>query len=402
MESAGYRRLLYSSAAVVFGVMAQAVARGWLARELTGSNTGLGGVMLAFGIAMLLATPWGGVAADRFAKRTVLLSAIALLVISSAAIGLAVELDVIHYWMLVLASAVQAVAFAMYLPARIAFIAEVVEAEAIGQAIVLSQTAQEAVRVIAPALAGVLIGLSWFGTGGVFLMAAGTSVLAGVVLIGIEPGAPRFASSRSPIAEMVDAFRYIRGRRELLLVAVMTIAVVVVAFPYLAFLPTMADERFDVGATGYGVMSGVAGLGAVIAGFVAPRRMWATHRPWATVAVSSGLLGAALIALAVSDVFWLALLALLFVGGTALVFQTTTQALMLALSDINYHGRMQSMVVLGFSGFGLAALPLGLLADAITLRVTMAAMGAVVSVITAWFVFQRQRLRHTSVGLDDV
>jgi len=49
MESPAYRRLLYSSAAVIFGVMGQAVARGWLARDLTGNNTGLGGVML-FGV----------------------------------------------------------------------------------------------------------------------------------------------------------------------------------------------------------------------------------------------------------------------------------------------------------------------------------------------------------------
>ena len=84
MESPGYRRLLYSAAAVIFGVMGQAVARGWLARDLTGSNTGLGGVMLAFGIAMLVATPWGGVAADRFPKRTVLLVAVSLLMVSSS------------------------------------------------------------------------------------------------------------------------------------------------------------------------------------------------------------------------------------------------------------------------------------------------------------------------------
>ena len=80
--------------------------------------------------------------------------------------------------MLLVASAVQAAAFAFYLPARIAFIAELVEPDQIGEAVVLSQTAQEAMRVIAPALAGVLIGVSWFGVGGVFLLAAGTSTLA--------------------------------------------------------------------------------------------------------------------------------------------------------------------------------------------------------------------------------
>ena len=73
MSAPGFRRLLVSTAAVIFGVMGQAVARGWLAKDLTGSNTGLGGVMLAFGGSMLVATPWGGVAADRFSKRTVLL-----------------------------------------------------------------------------------------------------------------------------------------------------------------------------------------------------------------------------------------------------------------------------------------------------------------------------------------
>jgi MFS family permease len=392
MDSPAYRRLLYSSAAVIFGVMGQAVARGWLARDLTGNNTGLGGVMLAFGIAMLIATPWGGVAADRFPKRRVLLISVSLLVVSSLLVGLAVVADVIEYWMLLLASAIQATAFALFLPARIAFIAEVVEPEAIGPAVVLNQTTQEAMRVIAPAMAGVLIGLSWFGVGGVFLLAAATSAIACVVLLGLPPGESRTTSTRSPIAEMVDAVRYVRARPGLGLVALTTIGVVVIGFPYLTFLPTLADERYHVGAGGYGLMSGVAGFGAVVAGVVAPRRRWVVERPWPTVAVSGAALGVSLIVLGLAGVFWLALLALLAVGAAGLVFQTTSQSLMLSLSDVDYHGRMQSMVVLGFSGFGLAALPLGLLADAVTLEVTMVAMGVVVLIVTA--AFARKRLEH--------
>jgi MFS family permease len=385
---------------VIFGVMGQAVARGWLARDLTGSNAGLGGVMLAFGVAMLIATPWGGVAADRFAKRSVLLVAVSMLVLSSSIVGVAVVTDVIEYWMLVLASAIQAVAFALYLPARIAFIAEVVEPGDIGAAVTLSQTTQEAMRVIAPALAGVLIGLSWFGVGGVFLLAAGTSVVAGIVLVGLPPGSPRTRSTRSPIAEMVDAVRYVRARRGLGLVALTTIGIVVIGFPYLTFLPTLADERFGVGAGGYGVMAGVAGLGAVVAGVVAPRRRWVVHRPWATVAASGALLGVSLIALGLAGSFWLALVALLAVGAGGLIFQTTTQSLMLSLSDVDYHGRMQSMVVLGFSGFGLAALPLGLLADATTLAVTLVAMGVVVLILTSAFALKRGQHRRALVGVE--
>lgn len=398
MESAGYRRLLVSAAAVIFGVMGQAVARGWLAKDLTGSNAGLGGVMLAFGGSMLIATPWGGVAADRFPKRTVLIAAVLMLIASSLAVGLAVFADVIEYWMLVVASMVQAVAFALYLPARIAFIAELVEPDQIGPAVVLSQTVQEAMRVVAPALAGVLIGASWFGVGGVFLLAAGTSSLAAITLVGLPPGNPRSLPTRSPIAEMVDAVHYVRSRPGLGLVALTSIGVIVVGFPYLTFLPTLADERYDVGAGGYGVMAGIAGLGAVSAGVLVPRFRWKS--PWRTIAVAGGALGVSLVAVALSASFWLALVALFAVGAAGLVFQTTTQSQMLALSDIDYHGRMQSMVVLGFSGFGLAALPLGLLADAVTLEVTLAAMGIVVLAVSAGFAWKRRQHRRQLVGVE--
>ena len=400
MQSAGYRRLFYSAAATIFGVMAQAVARGWLARDLTGSNAGLGGVFLAFGFAMLLTTPFGGVAADRFPKRTVLLVAVTLLIVSSLGVGLAVVTGAIHYWMLLVASMVQAAAFAIYLPARIAFIAQVVDHDQIGPAIVLSQTAQEAMRVIAPALAGVLIGLSWFGVGGLFLMAAVTSTIAGVVLLGLPPGSPVQESHRSPLAEMADAARYVRANRSLGLIALTTIGVVVIGFPYLTFLPALADDRFDVGAVGYGLMAGTAGLGAVCAGMIAPRRGWVVTRPWRTIAWSGALLGLALIGLGLMHWFALALVMLAAIGATGLVFQTTTQSLMLSLSDSEYHGRMQSMVVLGFSGFGLAALPLGAFADAFTLELTMALMGVAVLAVTAVFIIKRRQHRRALVAVE--
>ncbi len=139
-----------------------------------------------------------------------------------------------------------------------------------------------------------------------------------------------------------------------------------IGFPYLTFLPTLADERFDVGALGYGVMSGVAGLGAVVAGLV-HRGPQQGPAPVGHDRVVGGAFGVALIALGVADTYWLALLALAFIGGSGLVFQTTTQALLLRVSALEYHGRLQSLVILGFSGFGLMALPLGLMADTLTL-----------------------------------
>jgi len=395
MSIRAYRLLFFSAAIVIFGVMGQAVARGWLARELTGSNAGLGGVMLVFGASMLVATPFGGVAADRYPKRLVLLVSIAALMVSSLVIGLAVVVDAIEYWMLVAVSGVQAAAFAFYLPARIALISEVVPSSLIQNAIVLSQTSQEAMRVIAPALAGVLIGVSVFGVGGVFITAGVASAAALVLVVRLPRSPVRVATeSRSPFGEIADAVAYMRVTPGLGLIALLTVGVVMVAFPYLTFLPTLADERFGVGAVGYGLMSTAAGLGALAAGLFSAA-LNKGMRPWRTIAGSSTALGLTVALLGIADSFVLALVAIAGIGASGLVFQTSTQTQMMRISALEYHGRLQSMVILGFSGFGLAALPLGLVADAISLRSTLACMGGLVIVMTGVFSLVHWRQRDT-------
>jgi MFS family permease len=72
------------------------------------------------------------------------------------------------------------------------------------------------------------------------------------------------------------------------------------------------------------------------------------------------------------------------IGAASLMFQTSNQSLLLMLSDFDYHGRLQGLVMLGFSGFGIAALPLGILADAIGLRPTLAGMGLISAAIVGW------------------
>ena len=73
-------------------------------------------------------------------------------------------------------------------------------------------------------------------------------------------------------------------------------------------------------------------------------------------------------------------------GAGSLWFQTTNQSLLLSIGSFEYHGRIQSLVMLGFSGFGIAALPIGAVADAIGLRTTFAVMGVVVGAISLLFI----------------
>ena len=395
-----HRRLWVCGLVVFFAVNSQTIARGWLARELTGTNAGLGGVLLGFGVAMLIATPFGGVAADRLPKRTVLIVAQLLLAISSGWIGLAVEFDFVEYWMLVAASAIQATAFALYGPGRMAFIAELVPANTISNAIVLGQMSAESARVVGPTIAGILIGTATWGLSVVFQASAVLCLVATVVTTTLPPGKPRGdRPRRSPLGELGDGLRYVRNHRDLSLLVATSLIIVMAGYPYMAFLPTVADGIFDTGSGGYGLMSAVGAAGAVTAGLLTAARS-GTRDGWAIVTGASFVFGVGLIALGVAPVFVAALAVLVVLGAAGLAFQTTVNSLLLGRSDFEYHGRIQSLIMLGFSGFGIVALPLGMLADAIGLRSTLVMMGAVVLVMSTVFARRSRTARHSDALLD--
>jgi MFS family permease len=395
-----YRRLWISGLIVFMAVNAQGIARGWLAREITGTNAGLGGVLLGFGLAMLIATPVGGVLADRLPKRTLIFIAHALLAVSSLWIGLAVAFDVVAYWMLIASGAVQALAFGLYGPARMAFIAELVEGDNMNNAIVLGQMSAETMRIVGPTTAGIAIGAAAWGLEGVFLVCAALCVGAMVVGLFLPPGNPEpNRPSRTPLAEMRDGIAYVRGRPDLSLLMACALAVVMLAYPYLAFLPTLADGVFHRGSSGYGLLSACSAVGAVTAGLFTAGR-GGRLEPWRLASIAGTGFGVGLIVLSLAPTFPIAMLVLAFVGGSSLGFETTTQSLLLSLSEFEYHGRVQSIVMLGYSGFGIVALPLGLCADAFGLRPTLAGMGVAVLGIVAVFTSRRQRIVERELLLD--
>ncbi|MDW3212491.1 MAG: MFS transporter [Ilumatobacteraceae bacterium] len=380
-----YRTLFTIGAFGFVATQAQAIARGWLANELSGSNTGLGGVFMAFGVPMLIATPLGGVAADRYAKRTILFLTNALLTMSALWIAVAVSFDFVEYWMLLATSAMQATAFSFLVPSTMALTGEVVGHGLIANAIVLGQMSINSARVIGPAIAGMFIGIAWIGTAGVYYFSAALSAMAFFSCRKLPPGLPRGDDlDTTARAEFAESLRYVWERRHIVNLVVVSFVVVMIGFPFIAFLPRFATDVLEVGSAGYGFLAALSAVGAVaISAFIAGR---GTGRAaWRIQAASGMTFGVALIVLAIAPSYLASVPVIIAVGAASAGFQAMNNSLVLALSDLEYHGRVQSLMMLSFSGFGMAALPLGILADRLGLRETLAMMGA--SVIIAMVVF---------------
>jgi MFS family permease len=369
-----YRNLFVTGTLIFLAMQAQQIARGWLARELTGTNTGLGGVWLAFGIPMLLCAPAAGVVVDRFPKRTVLMWAQAIIATAAAFMFVADAFDFIEYWMLLGASVVHGAGMSVLGPARMSFTGEIVERHELSSSVLLMQMSMNSTRVIGPSIAGALIAIKVVGTAGVYLITTLLCVIALIWSRRLPHNVSNKALRMSPRLEFVEGLRYARSQSQLFVLIVASTLIFLIGSPYIAFLPTLASGVFDVGATGYGLMSTMGAVGALAASFWVAGRV-NSQSVWRTQTVCGVALAVGLVLLAAAPTFLIALAVIPIAGGALSGFQATNSSLVLTTAKPEYHGRMQSLMMLGWSGGAMASLPLGLLADEIGLRSTLAAMG---------------------------
>ena len=174
---------------------------------------------------------------------------------------------------------------------------------------------------------------------------------------------PARRRSTGPIEDLAEGIRYTRADPELVRLLVASLLIIMFGFAHQAFLPAIVVDLFDRGSGSLGALTMSSALGAVVTSFVlanTPRDQLSRRQGLASYG-----LGGALLVFALMPNFATALVALFFVGCGMAGFQALNGSLVLATADMEYHGRVQSLIMLSFSAFGLAALPFGILADAV-------------------------------------
>jgi MFS family permease len=370
-----YRILWWGTLFSFAGMQMQMVARGYLAYDLTRSNTALGGVMIAFGVPQLLLSLYGGAVADRLAKRNVIIFWQAMIALASALMAAAIFADMVAYWMLIVTGVITGTSFSFIGPARQAFIGDLVPAPLMGNAIVLQQANMNGTRVVGPALAGALIAVPLIGMGGVYVLTTVGFIISTVTMLRLPPGRPKGGRSpRSAMQDTREGLSYVGRNRPLAILLLMSFMVVALGFPYQGFLASITRDEFERGAVGLGILSSATAVGALIA-TLGVATLTNHRHVWRMQALAGLAFGVSLVAFGLSPTFVIGLVTAFFVGGTASAFQSLNSALAMMLSEARYYGRVQALMGLSWSLFGIISLPLGIIADAIGIRETLALMG---------------------------
>ncbi|NNE95860.1 MAG: MFS transporter [Acidimicrobiales bacterium] len=394
LQQRDFRNLWIGGLFSFMGVQMQFFLRGILAWDLTGRKDALGFVYFVFGVALLISTPLGGVATDRLPKRGVMLISQTILVMSAFLMGLAVLTDLVEFWMLLGAAVAQGTAFGFFGPARIAMASDLVGRSNLGNAISLQSLAMNGSRVFAPSFAGALAGWALFGIGGAYIVAAVLSTCSLVLTVLLPNPAAALTGKARPFADIAAGVSYVRSVPAIRNIVLTAFAVLMFAFSYVSFVPALIEGEFGLTETEVGLFTSSSSVGALMAGF------WVagladSPRAKGIMTLAGTFFGAMVMGLGLAPVFLVAVVIAVMAGAATTTFQTLSNTLALQHADDEYQGRVQSIMQLGFAGFGMTALPLGIVAEQIGLRPTLVIMGGIAA--TAVLIYGAIEARTVSV-----
>lgn len=376
-----YRLWFMGQLVSLVGSWMQTTAQGFLVFELTRSPAYLGYVGFAAGIPALLFMLYGGVVADRFPRRSLLLTTQSSMMALAFTLAGLTFAHWIRPWHVVVLAFALGIPAAFDAPARQAFVLEMVDREAMPNAISLNAMMFNLATVVGPAAAGVayaLLGPAWcFAVNGLSFLA----VISALLAMHLRPVRPRERRG-SALADLAEVFRYVAGEVRVRTIMGLVTVTALFGLAFSTLTPAWAVTVLHGDARTNGLLLSARGLGAfagalmvAAVGSTAPRGMILTV---GSFAMPLGVL-------AFAGVRWVpvSLLTMGVVGWGFMILVNTGNVLIQTLVPDELRGRVMSLYGLTFFGLmPIGAIMAGSAAEWLGEPATVA-LGALVALGTA-------------------
>jgi MFS family permease len=356
LETRDFRFLVGGTMAANLAMWVQTIAQGWLVLELTGSAVALGVISFIRGIAMLVASPFGGLLSDRFDRRTVMNAATGVSALAASLLALLVVFGHIQLWQLFLFAAIDGVVSSINQPARTALVYDVAGPDDLTNAVALQSMGQNIMRLVGPSLGGALIGVA--GVAACFAVQAGFYVLSVLLSLPIRTRTEKPARLASFRQSVLGGFEHAKGHRPIALLLIVASLPSLLVYPYMSFMPLFATDVLHAGAMLYGVLITAVGLGSIAGAFVAARKA-STFRHQGVTMLALTALYMAMVGLFALSHWYAVSYALLVVGGFAnAIYLTLNSSLLQFATADEYRGRVSGLYFMtnGLQPFGSLAL----------------------------------------------
>ena len=373
-----YRLFLTGQIISTVGTWMQSVAMPWLALQLTHSGLLVGLVLAAQFTPVLLGGQFGGVVADRFRKRNILLATQSLFTIPSFALFALSATGHAQYWIVIAAAIATGTINAFDLPCRQSFVIEMVGKQDLMNAIALNSSVFNAAAVIGPSVAGLIIAAA--GVPICFLVNS-VSYLAAVAALLLMHDLPALVPEHREqpwLTRLAQGASYAHHEPIVGPLLLADAVFSLFAMNRLTLIPLFADQVLHVGPQGFGFLMGSMGLGALVGALTlaflpelgdSPRRQLWMAVIWV----------AALLEFSISRTFVLSLAALFVAGYCQISFVATTNNRIQTIAPDRLRGRVMALYAQALIGVTpIGSMQAGALATLLGAPLAMA-IGAVVA-----------------------
>ncbi|HEX5416480.1 MAG TPA: MFS transporter [Chloroflexota bacterium] len=383
LQEPDFRILWFGFMGSWFAMQMQQVARGYLAYELTGNALALGLVTLAMGLPRIVLSPVGGVLADRFTKRSVLLYTQAALGLIALFQALLLSFHLMTIEWLIFAGFLQGTAFSFNMPARQAYLPAVVgTGDKLANALALNNAGMNFTRVMGPALAGALIAVPFIDVPGIFYIIAVCYIWVWWSVYRVRNPGRAEAARRSVGRSLGDGFSYVFKRPQLLALMSLGFVPLAIGMPYISLMPVVALHDLDIGSVGLGLLLSAGGIGSLcgtlgVAYFSNyPRKAFLQQ----ILGVVFGITLVGFGFFAVKGLILPALPCLFIAGMSGDAYMALNSTLVMIATERGVYGRVMGVYMMAQSVRPITVLPISAIADAVGTSLTILGCGAICAV----------------------
>jgi len=373
-----YRLFATGQVISLSGTWAQRVAQDWLVLQLSdNSGAALGLVTALQFLPVLLFGLYGGLLADRYDKRRLLIGAQVAMGVLALVLGVLAVTGAVELWHVYVLAFALGLATVVDTPTRQAFVSEMVEPSDLPNAVSLNSATFNASRIIGPALAGLAI--ARWDTGPVFLANALSYVAVVVGLMRMRPTELlRSTPAKRSKGQVREGLRYVRERRHLAVPILLVLVVGTFGLNFQITLSLVAKLVFHRGASEFGLLTSAFALGSLVGALASAGRGTPTPRRMVLAALAFGVLE---VAVGFAPTFGSMMLLLVPTGAAVLLFTTTANALVQLGCEAAVRGRVMALYVLVFlGGTPIGAPVVGVLAEHLGPRASLMIGGQVCAV----------------------
>ncbi len=380
-----FRYLWLGSLASSFAMNMQIVARGWLVYDLTESTIDLAWVTLSFMLPQVLFALWGGVLADRFPKRRIIATAQALNFLATGVMAYVVITGAVTFWDFIWVGVFNGTVLALSMPARQAFVSELVDDALVINAIALNTASWNLSRILGPTLAGGIIAMiasgdttSTFGVGVVYWIIAALYLMASVTVAGVrQPGqrAGRTAG-QSPLEDIAEGMRYAWNTPRVRGLILLALAPFLFGMPINTLLPAFSHDVLRGGPDDLGLLLGCMGVGAII-GALMLARISDVRRKGTWMVATCIAWGVAMGIFSLTRSLLWAGVVIAMIGWLSAWNMALNRGLLQSIAAPAMRGRIMSIDLMSHGLMPIGVIPIGYLAQTASTPIALTAAGAV-------------------------